>query len=512
MKNNSNLANVSYFKDDTALKYLYLSGCSTTMNVNVISDRIIACGSNYSLPVKFLTGTVYKVAEYYTPANVTYEELYSDLYGNTTITHLNLEGCKKINNTQFNTILSSMKQLQFLTLKDNTSLTSIDFINNNKVTELIELDLRNTGVKGENSLVNLNEYAKDLKTLRVSDGRDFKNITTTINRLRTGGKYNYWYPPYNFCMSGLVCSSIEVFKCLEGLNNLTTLYAGGTDDRIGDERTTINFSKTGLTYIYTSEVIANIYLPNCITEVNFGNAGIPIVAENSNQLTTLKLAVPEKDMERKKEFFASLKNAPNLKKLSLERLINLKVTSFEDFLKDNDGKKYELPSVIDLDISGYNSKFTESIISNLNGIEQFINLEKLTMYYTRKILDISAISQCDKLKNVSLAYCNIQSLNGLESLNNLTKLTLNNNNISNLKPLENLTNLTELNLENNAISDKATYTDTDGSIKTVNNLNILATLNKSKNGKLEKLYLSGNDNIVDWSPLSSLTWSAKSGW
>ena len=40
----------------------------------------------------------------------------------------------------------------------------------------------------------------------------------------------------------------------------------------------------------------------------------------------------------------------------------------------------------------------------------------------------------------------------------------------------------ELNLENNTISDTATYTDTDGSVKTVNNINILANLNKnSKN-------------------------------
>ena len=512
LKNNSNLANVSYFKNDIALRYLHLSGCSTTMNVNVISDRIIACGANYSLPVKFLTGSVYKVSDYYTSASATYDELYSDLYGNTTITHLNLEGCTKLNNTQFNTILSSMKQLKYLTLKDNTTLTSIDFINNNKVTGLIELDLRNTGVKGENSLVNLNEYAKDLKTLRVSDGSDFKNITTTINRLRTGGKYNYWYPPYNYCMSGLVCTSIDVFKCLEGLNNLTTLYAGGTNSRIGNEGTVIDLTKTGLTYIYMSEVIANIYLPNCVTEVDFGNAGIPIIAENSNKLTNIIVAIPEKDMSKKIEFFASLKNATNLKKLVLERLINLKVTSFEDYLKDKDGNKYELPSVTSLDISGYNSQSTESIISNLKGIEQFTNLETFTMYYTSRTLDISAISQCIKLKNVSLAYCNIQSLNGLESLNNLTTLTLKNNNISNLKPLENLTNLTELNLENNAISDTATYTDIDGSIKTINNINILANLNKNRNGRLEKLYLSGNDNIVNWSPLSSLTWSAKSGW
>ena len=267
LKDNSNLSNVSYFKNDTALKYLYLSGCSTTMNVNVISDRIIACGSNYNLPVKFLTGTVYKVADYYTPANVTYEELYSDLYGNTTITHLNLEGCTKLNNTQINAILSNMKQLKYLTLKDNTTLTNIDFINNNKVTGLIELDLRNTGVKGENSLINLNEYAKDLKTLRVSDGSDFKNITTTINRLRSGAAYNYWSKESLVSCSGLVCSSIDVFKCLEGLKDLTNLYVCQFTSYIGSVDEVVDLSTTGLIDADIIGIYANIYMPSSVNTI-----------------------------------------------------------------------------------------------------------------------------------------------------------------------------------------------------------------------------------------------------
>ena len=191
LENNSNLANVSYFENDTGIRYLYLGGCSTSMSVQGISDIIIACGANYSLPVKFLTGRVYDVATYYTPSAVTYEELYSDLYENEFITHLNLEGCTKLNNEQFNTILKSMKNLQYVTLKDNPTLTSIDFISEGGATKLIELDLRDTGVKGENSLTNLNNYAMELRTLRVSDGNDFKNIVPTINRLRDG-KY-YWY-------------------------------------------------------------------------------------------------------------------------------------------------------------------------------------------------------------------------------------------------------------------------------------------------------------------------------
>ena len=221
LENNINLANVSYFENDTAIRYLYLGGCSNTMSVQGISEIILGCGANYSLPVKFLTGTVYNVAEYYTPSAVTYEELYSDLYENEFITHLNLEGCTKLSNEQFNTILKSMPNLKFLTLKDNPTLTSIDFISEGGATKLIELDLRNTGVKGENSLTNLNTYASELKTLRVSDGSSFKNIVPTINRLSGGVNFQYWYGGSSGgSMSGLVCSSIEVFKCLENLKDL----------------------------------------------------------------------------------------------------------------------------------------------------------------------------------------------------------------------------------------------------------------------------------------------------
>ena len=48
-------------------------------------------------------------------------------------------------------------------------------------------------------------------------------------------------------MSGLVCSSIEVFKCLENLDNLEYLYAIQFGMRIGDKNTTIiDLSKTNL--------------------------------------------------------------------------------------------------------------------------------------------------------------------------------------------------------------------------------------------------------------------------
>ena len=238
LNNNSNLANVSYLLNATKLEYLYLENCSRNMNVNLISNILDICSPNYKIPVKYLTGNVYNVKQYYTPSQVSYEELYSDLYGNTKITHLNLEGCTKLTNEQLNNILKSMPQLQFVTLKDNTTLTTIDFVaeshkvenedgsfsytyTNPKCTKLIELDLRNTNVT---DMTPLNDYATNLKTLRVSNGEDFKNIVKTIERLRYGTSNCYWAGDAYGSMSALVCSNVETLKCLEGLTNLKSLY------------------------------------------------------------------------------------------------------------------------------------------------------------------------------------------------------------------------------------------------------------------------------------------------
>ena len=210
-------------------------------------------------------------------------------------------------------------------------------------------------------------------------------------------------------------------------------------------------------------------------------------------------------MNLKIEGFNSIKNAINLKSLTLGWLKALNIESLEKYIID------ELPSIYQLELSGNSATDRVSILKDLKGIEKFTNLKKLTAYYTAANLDISAIKSCTTLETVRLTNCNINSLNGIEGLKNLKTLTINNNNISALKSLESLKNLTSLNLENNAISDTSSYIDTDGSTKTYRNLDILAGLHTSRGGKLTELYLAGNDNIIDYSPVSSLSWSAKSG-
>ena len=106
--------------------------------------------------------------------------------------------------------------------------------------------------------------------------------------------------------------------------------------------------------------------------------------------------------------------------------------------------------------------------------------------------------------NNNIQHSSIYDLKPLTNLTKLESIDLSYNSVSNLTGLEKLTNLTSLNLNNNSVTNTVV---TENGI--VNNLQILAELNKSK---LRKLYLS-NNRIDDFTILKNITnWEAKSGW
>lgn len=248
-----------------------------------------------------------------------------------------------------------------------------------------------------------------------------------------------------------------------------------------------------------------IYIYQIRFQVAIMIVGIPIFQENSSLIKEIHIVfASERDIALKQELFDSLKNATNLQTIIMRRPSGIGFTSLSKFLKD------ELPSVKIFDLEGATPTAPGNILQDLNGIEKFSNLTNLIVRYTSSNLNIESIEKCKKLQNLTLSYCHISSIEALKGLSNLQSLVLNNNSISSLKPLENLTELGVLNLENNVISDSSIYIDTDGSTKRYNNLDILANLNKK--GKLKKLYLAENDNIINWTPLSQLNWKSKSGW
>ena len=229
---------------------------------------------------------------------------------------------------------------------------------------------------------------------------------------------------------------------------------------------------------------------------------MPIISDGAESLNSLHLDSPVAN--KVSEFFNSLKNAKNLKSLTLKRLKGINISSLSMYLKD------ELPSITTLDLSDDTVTQT-NIIKDLKGIELFTGLKTLKLYHTSEILDISAIKNCPTLTDVSLTYCNIQSLSGIEALTNLTTLNLNENKLTDIKKLEKLKNLETLELEENTLYDNFQTKNEAGEISTYRTLEIIRNLHPSNMGKLKNIYLAGNSNITDWSLINNLSWTGKSG-
>lgn len=125
----------------------------------------------------------------------------------------------------------------------------------------------------------------------------------------------------------------------------------------------------------------------------------------------------------------------------------------------------------------------------------FHNLESLTMQFC-ELTGMEGIERFENLKSLDLAFNKITKIKGVKNLTMLEKLNLRQNEIKEIRELENLINLQELILLDNAISE----------LKGLENLQNLKTLYLSHNKKnidllvnnLEKLKPSGAQTFVDY--------------
>ena len=160
-----------------------------------------------------------------------------------------------------------------------------------------------------------------------------------------------------------------------------------------------------------------------------------------------------------------------------------------------------------LNLFDYNYNYS---IGDLSGIENLVGLTYLSIG-GRRISDISPLSSLTNLETLILDENQISDISALSKLSKLKKLNLSNNGIVGLKPIEELKNLNSLDLSNNLLYDTSVYIDTDGQNKIYNNIEIIANLNKENGGNLEKIYLEGNNGIIDYSSIKKLSWIESSG-
>ena len=574
LRRNPNLKYVDYLKTDIDIKYLYLIGCNSEMNVNNISNIILGCGTNYDLPCKFLTGTTYTWSDYYYNGSaiegkeeLTADNLKQDLKDNTTITCLDLHDCKKseITDEVLNEILKTMPQLKYVRL-DGTNLKTLGFCdikggtsnseNDLKNLELsaycpnlIELDLRNTYVTDISNLNNVikkttqNPEGRNMGTLRLSKSLEVDDKTETnklvnlseiqdvINGLDSGCYYLG-------SSSGFVASDIETMKLLEdciGLKKLNSVMWGSVlHSNEGLDLSRLN----SLSTVFLSGWDFRVEYPSGLKSFSCDQMLPPVFAEGSS-LNTIAMQAVEKSYMRNlesgqwRDFFKSLERCSSVGSLSMSRCESINDDCFYESNAKNEKVEIFTGNKIKNCSINSNGKGMHLILEHLVKVRElyfeskyeqdnwenklsFDNLTSLTMK-GKFLNDFSIFNNLEGLTTLKIVNCeNFKTLSGLEDLTSLTSLTVNDTGITSVIPLKNLINLTYLDLKNNAIGPFSV----EGN-ENVSNLDILASLHPNGSregntkGKLKQLYLQGNDSlsgVIDNHSILELEWTNGSIW
>ena len=494
LTDNINLKYVSYLKNYNKITQLYLSGCENMNSdslysiVNIINN----CGKNYSIPNKYTLLLLNENTNFLNLSGQTLSEENFKLIKNyKNITTLKLEcisltdSSGKILNSEdtnkiINDTLKELTNLKYLSIKKISSITSIDFIKNMK--KLVEIDLRGTGITDLtllNNLTTIRQFLIDNESINLT------TIQQVISRCTGSAGLNSNWGSCGISLGG----KVSLIRQLEECTELTSLVYSYQDAYNANARNyTLDLSKCNkLKYLRMNKPgLYTVILPTSLEEINFyyQSANGFIVYPNLSNLPNL----------RSIRIQASGLNFDGYKKIFSELSGN---ESLEEFY-DNEYGEYGVTAIPD----------------NIN----LPNLKILDLQYwagsiATQSLDLSGFYNCNlpKLQKLYLRGQAIKSLAGIENLTSLEYLALQENKLTSLKELENLKKLQILNLENNTIYDNFQEKDENGNLNFHKNLEIIKNLHTSKGGKLEKIYLNGNNNITDWSIISKLKWTDKSG-
>ncbi len=520
LTSNVNLKWVEYLENLNSLRYLYLDECLELVNVSKLKNVLNNCGGNQLIDKKYSIALLDEntksldLTGYELTLN-TFESLKNckDLY------RLNLENLvltdnnggvisDETKNKKINEVLSELKEMKFLKLKGISALTEISFVGENKVTKLYELDLRGTKVK---NLSALNTYALGLKSLILDYAEtDLTLIQDVINNFTTsawaGIDSNCWNSDANLTL----CNN-DLYTKLNECTSIENLYFLHHESR----PSSYDFhSMSSLSTLFLSAGSSNIWLPANLVNFTSIEGGYGIISFNDptkniganeggiigDKLKTLSVeSFYESDMEKLKNTWRFLRGT------SLSSIRLGEVGFGKRVFSNMVSLGVDASKTISLTVYGWSADRVRACES-LDGIENYTNLESLSLT-NGTISNISGLNNLKKLKILIMTNNRVSNISELESLTSLTELYLGDNQISNLYALRGLKNLTYLNLVNNVIEDNAYNLEGER----FNNLSIIAGLHPNNGGKLSKLYLSKNDAIIDFTPVSSLTWTDWSG-
>ena len=379
-------------------------------------------------------------------------------------------------------------------------LNNIKFVKN--MPNLLEIIFYGTNVitgtnndSGEQIGLELLENNSKLRTLGIDNVNiDLSKITSVIERLGFGWNY---YPESFVRYQGLFVKNENIFQSLNKSN--------------------INLSQLAITKLQANNVVD---LSNCTSlkrvYLLYGDK-YKFKAPNSIQYLSLDGQFLYGDYPEQLEEIYCVNNClenNTLKKLA-ENCPNLKMIRTDNSYDISDlsmlenAKFSQTLEFLHLRKSNNNGSLNAKV-SSIKGLKNYTNLKEIIIE-RGSISDLSGVETMQSLVSLCLPQNKVTSLEALKNNINLQKLQLTDNRVYSLHGLENLKQLNYLDLQNNCLQDIIQYTDENNEIQTVRNLSIVKNLNKNNGGKLDKLLLSGNSNLTDFSEIKNLSWSSKNG-
>ena len=306
-------------------------------------------------------------------------------------------------------------------------------------TNLIELDLRNTGVRDYTPLNGLITSAKGtshkldisnqktldgdlgteeiyvgdrttgenvstLCTLRLTDGSDFVNIIPTLNRLE---RYvGYWCHLTEHKQSGGFECPSSAFQNLEKLKNLQYLSSYWNSHSIWLGSEPIDLRETSLVVVYPYGFKGTFYFPVTMSSAQVTQSSPVFLQENSVFSQCGLAAAGLLDTESLVAVFAGFSRCPNLKSITMDCPLNTE--NLKNILLNY------VPSITRYTSTyGWNAPRWDT----LEGFEFFSNLSYIKIEGSnRSILSIGALGECFGVEDVRLTQTGIKYLDGLDEL------------------------------------------------------------------------------------------------
>ncbi len=488
LSKNSNLKQISYLKNITGLKHFLLTNDENIETACIVELKdILAKCELLDMPSKYYLGLDNSPKMNLSNLSLTDEDIML-LKNNTIIESLNLSNNKDLSNEKLQEILSTCTNMKAINLSGVSNLESIEFIK--FMPNLITLDIRDTKVV---DLSLLNNNVPNLGTLCINN--ENIDLTTIQEKISTLNK-NYDTTIIKNGSQGLAINNPNLIKKLKDCTEITRLEMYNDT---GSTNTTIDLSNCEkLTYVRSRGNGCTIIIPNSLEEINSEDPNFDYT--NHDNLKKISFSWDGLNNSSFANLCTQLADSNKLQSIGIN---SLSVSNKIDFSPIKNLKDTTLQS---FNLYG-NTSLDKYQLDSIEGIEEITSLKNINIDWTT-LTSMPNLSNLTNLETIKITNSSIKDLTPIANCTNLKEINFNNNNISNVKPLENMSNLTTLRLENNSLFDTYSFVAEDGSTKTEKTLEIFANLNKMK---LENLYLSENTGIVDWSIVSSLKWSGKSG-